>query len=498
MQELASGQLDPTGSDIEFDDIVIRSPGISGSVTVSKLTPGESRGEALGSDALGTALAAHQVDTDYYIEIGDVGEQPTDAAVSTRSMAPDHKGIEIKVPAAGEGWGQLLLVTDENGIASWHLPVDSGSGADTTRGVDTVTFIIPGYAADVSGDDDTRGVLGWLGKKAIRVLSFVLDDVIGAVGDFFAAKWEKKNRPYALRRITRETYRQNGAGELTAADWQNLGAGRSLLFIHGTFSRAATAFYELTPEFIDELNRRYEGRVFAFDHLTLSEDPTDNARFFANSMPSGQVLDVDIVCHSRGGHVSRILTEQQEDLPLEGKTLEVGQIVFVASPNRGTVLTDPKYMGDFVDAHTNVLSALPDNAVTDALEVIVAVVKQLAVGTLKGLEGLQSMNPTGAYVNNYLNKGASVGAKYRSVAANFEPTERKFKPWAKDKLMDHIFKEANDLVVPTLGVYEHNGDPMFPITEGNRLDLDGADGVHHGNFFGNPKVVDGLSEWLKG
>lgn len=64
--------------------------------------------------------------------------------------------------------------------------------------------------------------------------------------------------------------------------------------------------------------------------------------------------------------------------------------------------------------------------------------------------------------------------------------------------MDLIFKEPNDLVVPTLGVYEHNGDPMFPITEGSRLDLGDADGVHHGNFFGNTKVVDQLRDWLTG
>lgn len=239
MQELASGALDTMGIEIAFDDIVIRSPGVSGIVTVSKPTPGESHAETLGSDVLGAALDTHAIGTDYYIEIGDVGEQPTDAAVSSRSMAPDHKGIEIKVPAAGEGWAQLLLVTDENGVASWHMPadppVDKRGGNDTTRGRDAVTFIIPGYAADVSGDGDTRGVLGWLGKKVIRVLSFVLDDVIGAVGDFFASKWEKKNRPYALRRITRDTYRQNGTGELTATDWQSLGTGRSLLFVHGTF-----------------------------------------------------------------------------------------------------------------------------------------------------------------------------------------------------------------------------------------------------------------------
>jgi len=45
------------------------------------------------------------------------------------------------------------------------------------------------------------------------------------------------------------------------------------------------------------------------------------------------------------------------------------------------------------------------------------------------------MNPAGNYVNNYLNTGASVAAKYRSIAASFEPTDKKLKPWAKDKLM---------------------------------------------------------------
>lgn len=498
MQEIASGFLDPTGSEIAFDDVVIRSPGVSGEVVVSKPTPGESRSQALGSDALGLALDAQEVDTDYIIEIGGIDEQPTDAGISSRSMTPGQKGIEIKVPAAGEGWGQVLLATDENGVATWQFPVDEDGAPDTTRGGTTVTFIVPGYVAEPTGTDETRGILGWLGKKVIRVLSFALDPVIGKVGDFFASKWEEKNRPYSIRRITRETYRTNGAGELALDDWRQLASGRSLLFIHGTFSRAASAFYELEPAFIDELNERYSGRIFAFDHKTLSEDPTDNATYFVNAMPSGQALDVDIVCHSRGGHVSRVLAEAQANLPLDGKLLRVNQIVFVASPNRGTVLTDAKYMGDFVDAHTNILSALPDNVVTDVLEAIVAVVKQLAVGALRGLEGLQSMNPSGPYLKDFLNRGEVTKAKYRAIAADFEPENPKFKPWAKDKLMDRIFKEQNDLVVPTKGVYEKNGDAMFPIDADNLLDLAGFENVHHGNYFAHGRVVDQLRVWLSG
>ena len=498
MQEISSGRLDPTGSEIQFDDIYIRSPGVAGEVTVSRPTAGETRSQALGSDALGRALEAQHVDTDYVIEIGDVSEEPTDTVVTSRSMAPDQRGIEIQVPATGEAWGQILLVTDENGIASWQLPVDEVKQVDATRGEAKVTFIIPGYVAQAKPSSDTRGVLGWLGKKVIRVLSFVLEDEIGKVGDFFASKWESKKRPYALRRITRDTYRVNKAGQLNAEDWRELSEGRSLLLIHGTFSRAASAFYELTPEFIDELNERYAGRVFAFDHKTLSEDPTDNAKYFVSSMPEGQVLDVDILCHSRGGHVSRMLAEGQADLPLEGKSLNVNQVVFVASPNRGTVLTDPEYMSDFVDSYTNILSVLPDNLVTDVLEAVITVVKELAVGALKGLEGLQSMNPSGGYVVEYLNKGATSSTIYRSVASDFDPTKPKFKPWAKDKLMDQIFREENDLVVPTKGVYEKNGDGMFPIESDNRLDLPRAEEVHHGSFFGNHRVVEKLSSWLLG
>lgn len=495
MQELGSGSLDPAGNQIQFADVSIRSPGIGGEVLVSRPSAGDSRAQALDSDALAKAFDSQNVDVDYIIEISGVTDERTDSPVSSRAMAPEHKGIEIQVPSVGDGWGQIAVFTDENGIATWHFPVAEDGGIDTTRAGSKVTFVIPGYVPETQPPAGSRGFLGWFGKKIVRVLSFVLDDVVGKVGEYFAAKWEEKNRPNDIRRITSSTYRTNGAGRFGAEYWQKLGAGRSLLFIHGTFSRASTAFYELTPDFIDRLNSRYSGRVFAFDHKTLSEDPTDNARFFAENMPNGQTLDVDIVCHSRGGLVSRILSEGQNGLPLAGRSLNVNQVVFVASPNRGTALADAKYMSDFVDAHTNILSVLPDNAVTDALEVIVAVVKQLAVGVLKGLEGVMSMDPKGDFLKQ-LNAGQESPAIYRAIAANFEPTDKKFKPWAKDKLMDRIFNTENDLVVPTKGVFEHNGDKMFPIEAEHVLALTGSDGVHHGSYFSNTKVVGKLDEWL--
>ena len=498
MDVLDESDLDPGGSELSVADVVVRSPGVAGHISVMRPAPGESRAETLDSVALSDALATHDVETTYVLQLRNVSEQPTDNGLTSRASSPEHNGIEVQVPADGPGFGQVALVTDENGVASWHWPQLSDGSTDTTRSEQTVTFVIPGYQAEAEPEASHRGVLGWFGKKVVRVLSFAIEPVIGRVGDFFASKWEAKHRPYNVRPFTPDNYTDIVVPSLTAEDWARLNGPRSLLFVHGTFSRAGSAFSALPKTLIETLMTRYQGRVFAFDHKTLGEDPTANGRFFAEQMPAGQSLDVDIVCHSRGGHVSRVLAERQADLPLNGKSLSVNQVVFVASPNRGTVLTDARHMGDFVDAYTNVLGLLPDNVVTDVLEVIVAVVKQLATATLKGLDGLQSMRPGGDYLSA-LNGGGQVATTYRAVSANFEPTEPSFKPWAKDYLMDRVFQEANDLVVPTNGVFEDNGGGMFPIAAaGDRLDLPASEGVHHGSCFGNARVQDALLGWLTG
>lgn len=119
--------------------------------------------------------------------------------------------------------------------------------------------------------------------------------------------------------------------------------------VHGTLSRAHTAFVRLPQELVADLHRRYDGRVFAFDHYTLSEDPRQNVDWFIEQLPESIKLDLDIVCHSRGGLVSRVLTERQSELSLGSRTLNVNRLVFVATPNTGTVLTDAKHLGDLVD-----------------------------------------------------------------------------------------------------------------------------------------------------
>ena len=62
-------------------------------------------------------------------------------------------------------------------------------------------------------------------------------------------------------------------------------------------------------------------------------------------------------------------------------------------------------------------------------------------------------------------------------------------------VVDRVFgTAANDLVVPTAGVYE--GEDSMVVPEHRRLVLPRARGVYHGSFFGQPDVATQIASWL--
>ena len=283
---------------------------------------------------------------------------------------------------------------------------------------------------------------------------------------------------------------------MDAEGWKSLAAGRSLLFVHGTTSMAHSAFGDLPVTVMEELGRRYGGRVFALDHPTVSEDPRDNVRWFLQQIPDGTRLDVDIVCHSRGGLVSRILAERLSEFPMGERRVDVGNVVFVGSPNAGTHLADGRYMSTFLDTYTNMVCRLPGGMVTQTLQVVLAIVKQLASGAEAALVGLQSMVPGGDF-NAWLNDGAdSTTARYHALASDYKPSDAGLVRLANSALLDKIFQAPNDLVVPVPSVVEANGGTAFPIED--RVVFQGPDAVSHVSYFGSAAVQERLLTWLKG
>jgi hypothetical protein len=466
---------------------------LAGDVTVHSWRSSRADAAQLASDALTRALDAAGVEVRQTIEIGDV--KP--AARVSRDPAP---GIELEVRDPGPGFGQMVLASDELGMLSWNF-ASVPEAKPTTRAGDgrwsvaTRTYRIPARAPEgVATAPASRGLIGAVGKKFLKVLVFpMFEPGIGAVTDSFAFRWEQKNRPYRLRAFTPDNFAGAEAPEIDADGWKRLGSGRALLMVHGTFSRAHAAFGALPKEFVEALHQQYEGRVFALDHFTLSHDPKQNVDWLLDHLPDGTALDLDIICHSRGGLVSRVMTEKQGEFVMGSRKIKIGKIVFVGSPNAGTILADATHMGDFIDSYTNLLNFLPDNGVTEIMSGVITVAKQVAVGAAKGLPGLQSMRPGGDF-GKWLNIGPKGDSRYFALASNFTPREPGLRQLAVDRLMDKIFKAANDLVVPTDGVFSSNGSGCFPID--HKVVFQGTDGIAHTGYFGSRAAREQIREWL--
>ncbi|MEN8145519.1 MAG: hypothetical protein ABFS14_11275, partial [Gemmatimonadota bacterium] len=140
---------------------------------------------------------------------------------------------------------------------------------------------------------------------------------------------------------------------------------------------------------------------------------------------------------------------------------------------------------------------LPDNGVTEILETCITVLKQLAVGSLKGLDGLQSMCPGGPYqqwMNDPTGSNGAGGATYFALASEFEPSEPGLKQFVMNRLSDRVFSGQNDLIVPAASVHDANGAAAFPIERKHVFDQ-GA-GVAHSGYFADVKARELILSWL--
>jgi hypothetical protein len=489
-----SQELQPDGTPIDLGGTLLRTPGLAGTAEWHPRQSARLRSARSLSEILESALAGAVVDAQQVIEINQAHEIRM-GGLSTRSTRFGEPAIVVEPPEPGEAQEQFVLATDEAGVMTWNFAEHAGpTGARAARGSGRRRYLVRRFVARPDGA--TRGLIGSVGKKLLQVLVFPLvDPLLGAVGDYFALRWEQRKRPYWLRTFTPEDYDKNDGAALAAADWPRLASGRALLFVHGTFSRAHAGFAGLPREFMVDLHKQYDGRVFAFDHYTISEDPQQNVRWMLENIPQAASLELDIICHSRGGLVSRALAEKQSEFSLGSARLSVRKVILVGTPNAGTPLADTVHMGDLIDSYSNMMNFFPDTAATLTVEGIVTVVKQLAADTMKGLEGLQCMVPSSEFLRNWLNCGTGLGVQYYAIASDFRPTNPGLAAYVGDRLFQKIFCEAaNDLVVPTEGVYQKNGSGLFPIEE--RHVFGPGENVTHGGYFCQANAVEKIRGWL--
>lgn len=497
-------ELDDSGRPVRLPHgYALRTPGLVGSVDM--FTPeadgGLMRAAAPATEEFEAAFRNAQMSEAATIAL-DAREIPVgEAAHGLRSLSGDD-ALELEVPDLGEERGQIVLSLSEDGVLTWHFPVNEDASAieaPTTRGAGGVKrFRIPRAVTPVppAGASEHRGFVGAVGRKLLKVLVYpVTDPILGPISEHFAHQWEEKNRPYKARAFTADSYNQGGVPALSADDWRRLAAGPALLFVHGTFSTSHGCFGALPRSLMAELERRYDGRVIAFDTFTLSEDPDENANRFFAMVPPDISLNVDVVCHSRGGLVTRQLAVRGA----QSDRLKLRRAVFVGVPNAGTALADAAHMVQMIDRLSSALVLLPSGPITESMEAILTALKVIGHGALKGLPGLAAMQPKGPFLQQ-LNSAAASG-EYYAITADFEPNAGTlrglFTQHAANHVVDRIFSNtANDLVVPTAGVYEVQGSSGFPVPPERLLRFDARAGVIHTTYFGAAETANALERWL--
>jgi hypothetical protein len=288
-------------------------------------------------------------------------------------------------------------------------------------------------------------------------------------------------------------------GSLTALDdgaWKSLSAGRALLFIHGTFDTTSGAFGGLSGATRATLHERYKGRVIAFDHPTLADDPIENARTFFG-LVGDRTLALDIVCHSRGGLVTRAIAERPGDLQGLAPNVTVGTAVLVGTTSNGTILADADHWNELVDRITTILSFLPVPVAVDALETVFGLIRSIAVQTAHDLKGLDAMAPGGAFLA-LLNKTTTVppSLSYRAIVSDFEPRDPGLKAWLDDEVRDHIFDAANDMMVSIDSMTGKDLKGAFPVTVISAFGP--TDAIEHADYFPQERTSKALLAWLTG
>ena len=294
-------------------------------------------------------------------------------------------------------------------------------------------------------------------------------------------------------------------------------SGRTLLFVHGTFSNAANMLGEFTAadgrglRFLNKAGKKYNQLLF-FDHPTLSVSPVINALELGRAM-AGSSGQIDVVAHSRGGLLVRWWLEAFGNSLRLASNAHV-RAVLVGSPLHGTSLAAPdkiqhamsllSNLGTFAEKTMSLVGlSNPFLWVAEKLiEVIVSVTGALArtplvdalTALVPGLSG-QSAVDNNHEINRLRIGPCAVDPAYYVIKSNFETSNPGWKFWRnfrKDRLVDVatdvVFPGENDLVVDTWSMTDL-GVPRLKLA-GASCDFGTSDSVWHCNYFRQEKAIN--------
>jgi len=518
-------------------------PGLIGELTLDAKAPGgeealrtrsglRDSSQPLSNDEIDQAVGEVGSLESYNLETDAVTPAVARTADTTReggdALNDDEAIIEYE-PKPGEY--SYVIYRDESGVISLHFPENlpqveaetEGALHHTTRGpgdVQKYRIVLrkPQAAGALSSPKaETRFGIISVGRKLIKLvvgkaLKRVTAPLVEAVD--YGAVWLWESRARAFQGFhggkTVEDLLAESPVTLSDADWKSLQGDnkKALLFIHGTTSTTSGAFGGLQgfPEEAKSLYDLYEGRVLGFNHHTLTLSVADNVADFYSRLPANGNFHFDIVCHSRGGLIARAIKELSvADVAKLTKRnfactarLSIGRVVFVGTPNTGTQLADPKDIPHALEVLANVASLIPGTGLT--LAGIFSGAAFVAENGFKVLPGMRNMDPSDSFLKQ-LNEVAPSGlpsplVDYSAIQSNFSSTH------LANKILlggvKHLFgNNLNDLIVPTLGTSNIDGDILADTMVKYYGRPPGFESIAHTQYFRNRATWDFIIQNLR-
>ncbi len=351
-------------------------------------------------------------------------------------------------------------------------------------------------------------------------------------------------KEYRTVLINDRSHRADRSNQIDDGEWlvREVGTGqldRALLILHDTVSHSSHLLEDFatrvahglgeSPEDETLLNwmfRRYRA-VMAYDHWTLSKSPERNAEDLIKLMPKicrnslGQKvpLELDVICHGRGGLVARVLAE------LADRDFNINRVVFVGTPHAGTGLAIPGRWGSMADLLVNQISQDPNGVLCRLSSFFAYMSAQRIRMSIPGLSDMCPLKADAAsadpkpLLERLRQVSPEMAKRYFVVASNYTPTRDSLSLQAilsevESKLVDKVFDEANDLLVDTASMWALDqrpnwlGAPTAMPAENILLfntDVEGPReivseqraGVHHLNYFTHWRVRDFIRHTLE-
>lgn len=404
------------------------------------------------------------------------------------------RAVKAEIGAPG-GSGVVALSIDRSGLLQWHLPQGPAEGEPEPAGGRAA----PRQDATAAGP---RKVEVWIRRvvqegRTVRFFRLptsaeLTGQVVETAENLLKNEGMKRfprTRAEALERWPR-------LGE--AAEDEIDASGRVLILVHGIFDRVlgfvfAPLFFPDDTGFSERVHRHYGGRVYGFDHHTLGKSPFENAEDLLALLPDG--LKLDILCHSRGGLVTRALLEHPTLRGrLDARQIEVGRVIFMGAANQGSQLARPDQLMRLLTIFTNLVrraGAIPGlEPLAAQVSSLLVRVLQLVVTRAVDLPGIAELIPEGRLISELNASPVAPAGTYSFIRANFGDSKDLLLSQLEaisDRGFDSI---RNDLVVPLDGMSDVGR--ARNVSGLHRLTLNGEMFVQprwfHLNYLASPDV----------